>query len=71
MEKTLYMLNTHVERETPLFTFTTNEELSWYVHWNLSCSDKEYHDMMNVFLKGLPFVEKSHPHIHYEIRNGK
>lgn len=71
MEKTLYMLNSRVERETPLFTFTTNEELSSYVHWRLSCSSREYHAMMNAFLKGLTFSEEFHPNIQYEIRNGK
>lgn len=69
--KTLYMVNPKVERGTPLFTFTSIEELEWYVTWKLSCSTKEYHAMMDCFLNDKPYREEVYPNIQYEIRPGE
>lgn len=65
------MFNPKVERQTPLFTFTTDEELSWYVTWKLSCSTREAIAMMSCFSNGKPFREEFYPNIQYEIRPGE
>lgn len=69
MTRTIYMLNSKLGKEVPLYTFTTQDDLEWYVTWQLSCSTKEYHAIMNAFEGNVPF--QATPNLQYVIKNGE
>ena len=70
MKRTIYMFNPKIGVSQPLYTFTEDHDLDWYVTWKLSCSTREAYAMMDAFNKGIPFVEEFYPNIQYEVRLG-
>jgi hypothetical protein len=65
------MLNTKRNKEFPLYSFNTQNDLEWYVLMHVSVSQKEYDLIMERLNNNLPYVDDSTPHIQYEVRLGE